>query len=191
MKFSKISIIFLFILLTANCFAADEYTASGTLSLRGGSKIVATSIKYEGWNHDGKLSCTTIDGVKINVNISDINRIYIDYLEKSYRAGISNSSKNIIVVALKNGNEKTMRYIEGSGDLLVTFQDPFTSKIVESKSYSMSGASQKVHGDSAVIQIDFTGAGNIKKNQKTDRFFPISYNYDPYTGEKLVLIKKK
>ena len=165
--------------------AADEISVSGVLSLRSGSQVPASQIKSKSWKYDGKISFKTIDGIKIDVDVSDIKSIHIDHLDTDRDGDIRESQKNVITVSLKNGNEAIMRNMEGSIGLRVTFQDIFTLKIIENKYYKINGVSEKHGEDSDVVHIDFTGSGNIKKNNSSGKYYPVNYNYDPYTGEKL------
>ncbi|MCF8070471.1 MAG: hypothetical protein K9L30_17970 [Desulfobacterales bacterium] len=165
--------------------AADEISVSGILSLRSGSQVPASQIESNSWKYDGRISFKTIDGIKIDVDVSDIKSIHIDHLDTDRDGDIRESQENVITVSLKNGNEAIMRSMEGNRGLSVTFQDSFTSKIIENKYYKMNGASENHGEDSDVVHIDFTGSGNIKKNYSSGKYYPVNYNYDPYTGEKL------
>ena len=84
-----------------------------------------------------------------------------------------------IELGLKDGNKIYAILL----DTLRSFQVSYIDEITKEKQTTYVAPCSK-HG--YVKMIYFDEVGSMAINSRTNEFYPASYNFDPYTGEKLV-----
>ncbi len=177
MKRIGITGIFLF-LLACGSFA-DMF--GGTITFKDGGTVDFTRLGNEKplvYKLNGKLG-----EQEVRYDFSDLGEIV-------FANGSFTSGDGEAVVISKAGKRFSLTdcrcdgYLESgtffSSTLFYTYLDPITNK--EQTAY-------KAFSEVASITIG-KAQGNVKKNPTTSEWFPSNYNFDPFTGEKLVWAKR-
>ena len=85
---------------------------------------------------------------------------------------------------IRLGSEKqlgeTQLYVKDDGECKIDILDDFTGRR-QTIDFDFNA-----NGERAVALVDFEGVGNVLWSPSSDRIFPQSYSFDPFTGEKLV-----
>jgi hypothetical protein len=109
----------------------------------------------------------------------------IDFLNKGAR--YDGTSGDDVLVIKKNQERVTLTNCQVwaggamSGVIAYVFNEPATKALKETYAGINNSISQIILGD----------VGDLKYNPKTKEYFPASYIYDPFTGEKLVWAKRR
>ena len=187
MKIKFLLTLILSLIFCKSALCSDNIYVSGVLLLRNGTKVECASIDSNIWpkHADGMVGCVTLEGVHTKINVTDISSICFDKVRFAQYGRFAEEKDNVILVSLKNGKEAVMRRIGGHRNLEVTYNDSFTNNIIKA-SYYIDGRFSDNGKDRDVVAIFFSGAGNVKYNKSSSKFYPVGYNYDPYSGEKLI-----
>ena len=129
---------------------------------------------------DGTFRLTRPSGdVAVSVPVERVASISI-FASK----GVSNGWRYVTEGVLTLSNESEVM-LEDNEEIMtrnscqVTIFDEFTDSVQE---VSLSHV-----GDNRIVQIDYTGTGTYRWSETSDRVFPVSFLFDPYTGERTVL----
>ena len=135
-------------------------------------------------------------GAFVSYDFKDLGEIQFENIEGgicwekadnfNFKAGVNRRG---MIYAIKNGNTSILEKAlvayapgEDSGRSVIrfVFRDAVTGKIMEGSARA---------GDQIRSIVIGEQRGSVKQNPSTKEFYPWSFNYDPYTGELLVLAK--
>jgi len=188
----KILIGAIILILTTLCLANTE-GYNGIVVMRDGNQIPFLWLGSLS-GPDTYLINGNLYGAFVSYDFKDLGEIQFENIERgiyweegdTLRAGINRRG---MIYAIKNGKtsileEALVAYSPRESScrsvIRFVFRDVVTGKIME-------GSARP--GDQIRSIIIGEQRGSAKQNPSTKEFFPWSFNYDPYTGELLVLAK--
>ena len=175
--------LFFLVRITSNVFAQGF---SGTICFRDGT---TRDFEYMGDKEDifdvylhGKLGKK-----KVKYRFEELSEIYFLDKEKSYAEGNENWHGTVLIEHRNKEKSFTLtdcwiQVGEQTGALYFVYHDTVFNKTYESWTNILDLVSHVLIGEKT---------GNFKYNPATKQYFPPSFIFDPYTGEKLEWIKKK
>ncbi|NMM46569.1 hypothetical protein HH303_18910 [Rhodospirillaceae bacterium KN72] len=180
--------------------AARDYVLPGTLHLTNGTLVQCEDINLTDL-HYSKGGIV----VKSGYYESETNSFHLKKLDQNISIllndmdirslsimidGDSWGDSTMIEVVLKNGNIASMGVFKDRSErslgsrLVATCEDTFTGKKQEQTLYW--GTVDSKDGP-RVLSANFEETGNVKWSNGSKRFFPVGFEFDPYTGERLIL----
>jgi len=123
---------------------------------------------------------------RVRYRFDELKEIYFLESDKSYSKGQENWHGTVLIEHRKKEQRFTLTdcWIEvgsQSGALYFVHSDTTTNEAYESWTDILDLVSHVIIGEHS---------GNFKFNPRTKQYFPSSFLYDPYTGEKLEWIKR-
>ncbi|MDZ7854519.1 MAG: hypothetical protein U5L98_18265 [Halomonas sp.] len=155
--------------------AHAEMVYQGTVTLQDGTTYNALRIGNTG------TSDITNDDEFIELHLFDGSDTFIEknkiasFEFLSFKHG---DRADEVLVTLKNGNTARLRHLWIGEDIKVYVEDQFTE---ETRWIRF----DPTRGDQSIARIAFTSMGPMMWSDSSQKYFPTSYSYDPYTGEKL------
>lgn len=180
----KLTLSFLLAALTVvSAYSQSYFNGSGYLQSPDGTitKFQKFSIRFQGEGYTLRMPVQrTKDSPVLPVQVQDVASITL----------IKKATANpnypwwlgaVVHIKLRNGQEGDFILADGVENFKVVSFDSFT------KTTSVLGV-----GTSKVVRVVFgKDFGNAKENPRTGQIFPSSYQFDPFTGEKLRWIETK
>jgi len=180
----KILIGAIILISTVLCMANTE-GFNGTVVMRDGNQI---PFLWLGFLDKPFTICITgsLYGAIVNYNFKDLDEIQFE----NVNGGIYDEGRRGMIYAIKNCKtaileQAVVQWTTSDSyytrdKIYFVFRDAVTGKIME-------GSARP--GDQIRSIVIGEQRGSAKQNPSTKEFFPWSFNYDPYTGELLVLAK--
>jgi len=184
-RFGSLSLGVLIVLLSAGLVQAEGF--SGAIHFRNGQSVafnhLGTDEEVEEYHIYGNLGAQNV-----RYPLSELKEIIFSEASKKYGSTTHEKSYGDAIVINSDGERfnltevfiKTRR--RPSGRVYYVYNDPVTK--------ALTATHADVENNISHISVG-EYSGELKLNPETGEYFPALYNYDPFTGEKLIWAEEK